>query len=75
MKIITLIIILIFINKISSAYDLFETTLYEIDFISENIEDDKIKINGLPGASKSYISFSNWHKGHDVIYSNNYFHI
>lgn len=36
---------------------------------------DIIKINGLSGASKSYISFSHGKSGHDVIYSNDYFHI
>ena len=43
MKYIFVIIFVIFISKISSSKDLFETSFYEVEFISNNIEYEKIK--------------------------------
>ena len=46
MKYFLMILILISFNKTSYAINLFETTFYDIEFISDNIEQDKIyKIN------------------------------
>ena len=43
MKIFILIIVLIFFNKNLYSNNLFETSFYEVEFISKNIEDDKLK--------------------------------
>ncbi len=48
MKYIFVIIFVIFISKISSSKDLFDTSFYEVEFISNNIENEKIrKINEI----------------------------
>ena len=43
MKILILTIIIIFFNKYCLAEDLFQTSFHNIEFISKNIDDDKIK--------------------------------
>ena len=43
MKVFILIIIIIFFNQNLYSKNLFETSFYEVEFISNNIEDDKIK--------------------------------
>ena len=58
MKIFILIIILIFFHKSSYSNNLFETSFYEVEFISNNIEDDKIKkINQIK--KKSFLNILN----------------
>ena len=48
MKNFILIIILISLNKFGFSDNLFETTYYNVEFISQNIENDKIlKINQI----------------------------
>ena len=43
MKIFILIIILILFNKYAYSNNLFDTTFYDVEFTSKNIEDDKIQ--------------------------------
>ena len=43
MKILILTIFIIFFNKYCLAENLFQTTFYNVEFISKNIDDDKIK--------------------------------
>ena len=43
MKIFILIIFLILFNKYAYSNNLFDTTFYDIEFTSKNIEDDKIQ--------------------------------
>ena len=48
MKKFLFIIIIIFLNNSAYSYDLFESTYYEVEFISNNIEDKKInKLNDI----------------------------
>ncbi len=42
MKFLFLIIIFLFLNKYSFSNELFQTSFYDVEFISNNIEDDKI---------------------------------
>ncbi len=58
MKIFILILILIFFNKSLYSNNLFETSFYDVEFISNNIEDDKIKqINKIK--KKSFLNILN----------------
>ena len=43
MKIFILILLLILINKNAYTNNIFDTSFYNIEFTSENIQDDKIK--------------------------------
>ena len=43
MKIFILIILLILFNKYAYSNNLFDTTFYDVEFTSKNIEDDKIQ--------------------------------
>ena len=56
MKKLLFILVLILINKYSYSSDLFDTPFYEIEFISSNIENEKInKINEIKNKSLLYV--------------------
>ena len=66
MKIFILIILLIFFNKNVFSNNIFKTSFYNIEFISENIDDDKIqainkiKIKSISSILKNALSQENY---------------